>query len=49
MDKVEILKFLELMIKNNFRWIYDVNIMDKKNIISTAAKLFTSLENNDKV
>ena len=48
MDKVEILKFFGLMIKKDYKWIYDENLLNKKNIISSAYKLLSNIENYDK-
>ena len=47
MEKKEILQFLDLMLNNNYKWIYDENIISKKNIINSACKLLPKQENSD--
>ena len=47
MEKKEILQFLDLMENKDYKWIYDKNIVNKKNIINSAYKLLTNQENND--
>ena len=47
MEKKEILQFLYLMENKDYKWIYDKNIVNKKNIINSAYKLLTNQEKND--
>ena len=47
MEKKEILQFLDLMVNNKYKWIYDENIICKKNIINSACKLLPNQENSE--